>query len=255
MTSGVLDEQFLKRALCELTEVTRTSQGYEVTLPQAYATGNIVSVTVSRTTEGYIVHDNSYAAMALQRTGTPKLQQMVEGARDAIKYYGCELVEMRVTRRCTSLDEVALAMVLVGCGSRLIADQALSTDRMPMFDFRAQLLGRVTGIVGEDRVRTNTPVTGHLGSKYRIAATVITADGRKPMAFIEPLSDPQALSRKFKEFYDIGQNSDYADVERVAVLDDSKSFPTGDTLLMQEVSTLVRYSDSATLFAQWGTVQ
>lgn len=249
-----IDERSLKAAICDFTEVTRTSQGFEVSLPQAYATGNIVTVVVSTVPEGFVVHDNSYAAMALEKTGTARLRQLVEEVREPLAYYGCELIEMRVTRHCATADEVALAMVLVGCGSRLIADKALATEKMPMFDFRAKLLGRVRDIVGTERVRTNAPVEGHLGSKYKIAATITARGSAEPIAFVEPLSDPNSLPRKFKEFYDIGLNTAYSDVQRVTVLDDSKTFPTGDTLLMQEVSTLVRYSDSAALFAQWETV-
>ena len=250
-----INDRFLKAALCDFTMVERTSQGFEVSLPQAYATGNIVTVVVAQVPEGFVVHDNSYAAMALEKTGAVRVQHLVEEVREPLAYYGCELSEMRVMRRCASTDEIALAMVLVGCGSRLIADKALATVRMPMFDFRAKLLGRVTDIVGSDRVRTNATVEGHLGSRYKIAATVVARDSTKPIAFVEPLSDPNSLPRKFKEYYDIGLNTAYSDVERITVLDDSKAFPTGDTLLMQEVSTLVRYSDSAKLFAQWETIQ
>lgn len=250
-----LDERTLKAAICDFTEVNRTSQGFEVSLPQAYATGNIVTVIVSQVSDGFVVHDSSYAAMALQKSGTSRFSQMIEEVRKPLEHYGCELSDMRVTRRCTAADEVPLAMVLVGCASRLIADRALDSEKLPMFDFRAKLLGRVTDIFGSDRIRMNTAVEGHLGSRYKIAATVTARESAKPIAFVEPLSDPNSLPRKFKEFYDIGLNSAYVDVQCVTVIDDSKAFPAGDMLLMQEVSTLVRYSDSAALFAQWETVQ
>ncbi|MDB5689101.1 MAG: hypothetical protein JWL91_977, partial [Sphingomonas bacterium] len=60
---------------------------------------------------------------------------------------------------------------------------------------------------------------------------------------------------RFKEFYDISLNSTYEGVSRVSVLDDSKGIATGDALLMQEVSILLRYSDAPKMFQQWATVQ
>lgn len=255
MTEAALSEKFLKSAICELTEVTRTSQGFEISLPQAYATGNVVTVIVRSDAGGFLIHDNSHAAMLLSRSGTSRLSPLIVNVRDAVAHYGCEIEDMRVYRRCASLDEVALSAILVGCASRLVADQVLQVEKAPMFDFKSKLLGRVTDIVGDARVKTNRPVIGHLGSRYKIAATVLSADEKKPLAFVEPLSEPSAIARKFKEFYDISLNSDYATIERIAVLDDSKEFPSGDTLLMQEVSTLIRYSDTANLFAQWATVQ
>nr|WP_314447428.1 hypothetical protein [uncultured Sphingomonas sp.] len=253
--TDLLSEAFLKAAICELTEVVRTSQGYEVTLPQAYASGNVVAVVIAPVGKGFVVHDNSYAAMLLERTGTSKSLTLVSDVEAAVAHYGCKLEHMRVTRSCETIDEVALSAVLVGSASRLVADQALKADRLPVFDFKSRLLGRVTEIVGERRVRTNEQVTGHLGSKYKVSTVVLDPLERQPLAFVEPISDASAVARRFKEFYDISLNPAYQRVERVSVIDDERSIPAGDVLLMQEVGALVRYSDSSKLFQRWATLQ
>lgn len=250
-----LSERFLKAAICEQTEVIATSQGYEVTLPQVYASGNVVAVTVAAEAGGFVVHDNSYAAMLLERSGTVRAASLTREVAAGVEAYGCEVVNMRVVRRCSTLDEVAISLTLVGCASRLIADQELAVDRAPLFDFKAKLLGKVTGLIGADRIEPNRDVTGHLGSRYKIAFAVLSQSNGRPIAFVEPIADPSALPRKFKEFYDISLNESYAGIERVAVLDDSKTFPPGDALLMQEVGSLVRFSDAANMVSQWATVQ
>jgi hypothetical protein len=238
-----------------MTEVTRTNQGFEVVLPQAYASGNVVAVIVAASHDGFTVHDNSYAAMLLERTGTSRAVAMANDVAASVAHYGCQLDGMRVSRRCETLDEVALSAVLVGCASRLVADQALKIDKLPMFDFKARLLGVVTDIVGSARIRTNEHVTGHLGSKYKVSTVVLDTNKRKPMAFLEPIADQNAVARRFKEFYDISLNSAYNGIERVSVIDDEKGIPTGDALLLQEVGTLLRFSDASKMFSDWARVQ
>jgi hypothetical protein len=253
--TGNLTEHFLKAAICGMTETVVTNQGFEVTLPQAYASGNVVAVIVAQLPDGFLVHDNSYAAMLLERTGTQRVVALANDVATGVAHYGCVFDGMRVTRHCDTLDEVALSAVLVGCASRLVADQALKVDKMPMFDFKARLLGVVTKIVGSQRIRTNEQVTGHLGSKYKVSTVILDRAMRKPMAFVEPIADQNAVARRFKEFYDISLNAAYSDVERVSVLDDERGIPAGDVLLMQEVGTLLRFSDASKLFQNWATLQ
>jgi hypothetical protein len=253
MSTAALSERFVKSALCEMIEASRTPQGFEVTLPQAYASGNAVAVVIAETRDGYVIHDNSYAAMLLERSGTSRAASLSADVAAAVEHYGCQIREMRVTRTCTLLDEVPLSAVLVGCASRLVADQALKVEKLPMFDFKAKLLGTVREIVGERRIRTNEQVTGHLGSNYKVSTVVLDEKQNAPVAFLEPISEQAAVARKFKEFYDISLNSAYADVERVTVIDETRDIPAGDALLMQEVSTLLRFRDAPALFRRWAT--
>lgn len=64
-----IDATALKSAVCGLTEIAAIPQGFEVTLPQVYHTGQAVVVVVSRTQSGFLIHDNSYAAMLLSGLG------------------------------------------------------------------------------------------------------------------------------------------------------------------------------------------
>lgn len=255
MKNPPLSEKLLHSAICGMIDAVRTNQGFEVSLPQAYSTGHVVSVVIAPENDGFIVHDNSNAAMVLERSGVGKPVALAREAREGVEQYGCEMAELRVVRRCKSLDEVALAAVLVGCASRLIADQALKFERLPLFDFKSRLLGKVRDVVGESRVKVNEPVTGHLGSRYKVSTVVLDRAAAAPVAFIEPIADAAAVARKFKEFYDLSLSSNYDSVERVAVIDDSKQIPTGDTLLMQEVGKVVRFADAPTMLAKFAVAQ
>lgn len=115
----------LKRAICDLTTVETIPQGLEVTLPQVYHTGQAVAVVVAQSQDGFVVHDNSYAAMLLSGLGLRPGKRLAEALLPQIAAYGCDLTELRVVRRCHSFSELAFAMAAVGCASRLIADQAL----------------------------------------------------------------------------------------------------------------------------------
>jgi len=246
------DVAALKRALCDLSEVEVTSQGFELTLPQAYHTGNAVAVVIQAEANAFYIHDNGYAAMLLETLGvrtTPALQAHLHRSVEA---YGCDLAGFRVFRRCAAWDDVAFAAVTVGCASRLIADHALKVDAPPVYDFRRALLGKVEESLGSGRIRENEEYTAQKGTSYKVTAVVLDARQSRPVAFLEPISRHQAVARKFREFYDFMMTPSLVDIERVAIYDDSQSEITaGDILLMQDVSNPVRFRDSTQRFQDW----
>lgn len=247
-------EAALKKGVCDLIAVDRTADGYELILPQAYHSGHAVAVSVIVEGDGYLVHDNSYAAMLLESLGVRATARVEAGLRSGVVSYGCELSGLRVSRRCYNVDELALAIVLVGCASRLVADHALKVDATPIFDFKSKLLGRVIDTVGQKRVRENQPYPGHSGSTYQVAAVVLDKPGGRPIAFVEAVADHNAVARRFREFYDLMQNPALVGIDRVAVYDDSRrDIAATDILLLQDVSNPVRFADSITRFTQMGT--
>jgi hypothetical protein len=194
--------------------------------------------------------------MLLESLGVKATAKLENSVRAGITAYGCEIGGMRVFRRCSDINEVPLAAVLVGCASRLIADYALKVDAAPIFDFKQKLLGRVIDTIGAKRVRENEEYPGQSGSTYRVGAVVLDAKASRPIAFVEAVADHNAVARRFREFYDLMQNPSLAGIERVAVYDDSKADINGsDVLLLQDVSNPVRYTDSGVRFAQLGTMQ
>lgn len=256
MTRQPLSEQWLHSAICDSIDVTRTSQGFEITLPQAYHSGHAVVVIVREENGKFLVHDSSYAAMLLESLGVKANARLEESLRSGIVAYGCEIVGLRVSRRCVDLADIPLSAVLVGCASRLVADQALRSDSAPIFDFKRKLIGRVIDTLGTKRVRENEEFAGHSGSTYRVGAVVLDKKAAKPIAFVEAVADHNAVARRFREFYDLMHNPALVSIDRVAVYDDAKpDINSSDILLLQDVSNPVRFRDSATRFAQLSTLQ
>jgi hypothetical protein len=250
----LISERGLRQAICDLTQIERTRDGYEITLPQAYHSGHAVVVSVRQEGDAYLVHDSSYAAMLLESLGVRASAKLETTLRSGIQSYGCETSGLRIYRRCESPADVPMAAVLVGCASRLVADQVLKADSPPVFDFKRKLLGRVIDTVGKKRVKENQDFAGHSGSTYRVAAVVLDKRHDKPIAFVEAVADHNAVARRFREFYDLKQNPALAGIDRVAVYDDSRAdINSSDVLLLQDVSNPVRFQDSATRFAQIGT--
>lgn len=250
-----LSAEALQSALCRLSVVEATNQGFEITLPQAYHSGNAVAVVVETEGDGFYVHDNGYAAMLLEGMGvqtSPKLQALL---RPSVAAYGCEIFGFRVYRRCENPADVAFAAVTVGCASRLIADHALKVDSPPLFDFKRALLGRVAETL-PGRVRQNEEFVASKGNSYHVSAVILDKFQKRPVAFLEPISSHQAVARKFREFYDFMHTPDLVDIERVAIYDESKSeITSGDILLLQDVSNPVRHRDSDSRLKAWSTVQ
>jgi hypothetical protein len=255
MINSSLNIENIKSSICNLTLVERTNQGFEVTLPQIYHNGTSVVVVIAPQVDGFIIHDNGYAAMLLSSSGFQVGKRVADAVRFPVQSYGCELDQMRVTKRCETMEQVAVSATLVGCASRLIADQSLGTPQAPMVDFKSSVISRVVSAVGVDRVRANEEVSGRLGSTYRVSTVVLNSERSNPIAFIEPIGDREAIPRRFKEFYDLSKTPGYQNIDRIAVYDDAKPLPSGDALLLQEVGSLVRFSDASRLFNSWATIQ
>lgn len=243
-------DEGLKAAICSLTSVVKTNQGFEITLPQAYHSGHAVAVVACRDGEGFLVHDNSYAALLLANVGVRTDGALQSAIANGVEAYGCALAGLRVWRKCVDEKDIAFTAVLVGCASRLIADHALKAKPQPIFDFKSSLIGKVVASVGERRVRTNEEVRGQHGSRYRVSTVVLDRAEARPIAFVEPVADREAVARRFKEFYDIKMNPAYDAVSRIAVYDDAHPLATGDALLLQDVGNLVRFTDATTRFGQ-----
>ena len=120
MSERGLTPEYIKSALCGLVEVEHGNQGFEVTLAQMYHTGHSVVIMVRPESGGFLVHDNSAAAMLLTSMGFAVGKRLTDGIRSQIAAYGCEISELRVWRLCESVDDLAVAMSLVGCASRLV---------------------------------------------------------------------------------------------------------------------------------------
>lgn len=242
--------------MCRLSVVERTNQGFEITLPQAYHTGNAVAVVVETQADGFYIHDNSYAAFLLESMGiqtSPKLQAHL---RPAVEAYGCQVFGFRIYRRCEQWDDVAFAAVTVGCASRLVADHALRVDAPPLYDFKRALLGRVADTLGRSRIRENQEFIASKGNSYQVSAVILDRHQSHPIAFLEPVSSHQAVARKFREFYDFMHTPELTDIDRVAVYDETKSeITSGDILLLQDVSNPVRHRDSDARLRAWSSVQ
>lgn len=102
-------------------------------------------------------------------------------------------------------------------------------------------------------MRTNEELNGHLGSKYQVSTVILDANLARPVAFIEPITDRDSISRRFKQFYDLSLNRAYENIDRIAIYDDAHPLPSGDALLMEEVGNLVRFVDTATRVSPWAT--
>lgn len=250
-----LSSDVIRKAICNLTEVEATQQGFEVTLPQVYSTGQAVVVVISKVGDQYEVHDNSYAALLLTNAGVRVGARLAQLLSPSVREYGCDLAGMRVMRRCSNIDSLAFAMTTVGCASRLVADHALRADPAPLVDFKSSVLHAVLRAVGESRVRINEEVSGHLGGRYRVTAMVLDKARAKPVAFVEPIADREAVARRFKQFYDLSMTTSFTDVERLAVYDDNNPIPASDAMLMEEVGSIVRYADAPVRLRNWATIQ
>src|SRR5690242_1510334 len=107
-----------------LITARKTTLGVEIQMPVVYPTGHTVTVEVTVQGGHYVVHDAGFGSMSLTSAGVTLTKSLQERLSLLAKYYGCEFIEGRMSRRCT-VEQIALAAVMVANASRTVGDQAI----------------------------------------------------------------------------------------------------------------------------------
>lgn len=239
--SSKLSVSDLEAASRSLIKAKETNLGYEVELPVVYPNGQCVSVVISVSGGSYVVHDAGHGALNLTEAGLSLTKQLTARLRRLADAYGCEFVSGRMTKLCTE-QQLAIAIALVANASRAVGDQIFEQREGRLRDFRREVASAVASVVPERRVRTAAMVVGESGTSYRIANVVLASDAQTELAFVEPISDQSSVNSKFREFFDISSNEDYASVARISVYDDRISWRDGDLAVLDRVSNIVPFS-------------
>lgn len=226
-----------------LISARKTNLGIEVQMPLIYPTGDSVTVVVTVQGGDYLVHDAGFGAMYLTTAGVTMSRGLHTRLTDFARHYGCEFIEGRMSRRC-SAEQVALAMVMVANASRTVGDQMLDAKKKPMAIFKREITEVVSEVYGS-RVREDEAVKSAMGTTYKINALVLDEAERSPVAFVEAVTDEQAVNRHFREFYDLEQTPEYANVARLAIYDDRKTWRVGDMTLLERVGRVVPYKNAS----------
>lgn len=237
----------IKRALCDLTIVEANAHGFEIVLPQVYGNGETVVIVAVQEGTTFSVHDSGFGAMALEAAGVSVSARLQEELSRGVRAFGCHISHFRVYKQC-SASEVAEAAAVVGCASRFVADFALQTEARPMFDFKQQVIETLYETMGADRVRENEEVVGRSGSHYQVSAIVMDPEGIRPEAYVEAVSNHQAVARKFRALYDMMHTPEISGTPRFSVFDDSRgNITSADLSLLRDVSKTVGFRERNTL--------
>jgi len=245
LTDRAITAAELEAAIQALVSVRASNLGFEVQLPLVYPDGDTVVVTVSAEGSGYVVHDSGGGGAVLAAHGVPITAKLEQKLVRLASHYGCQFLSGRMTRRA-AVDDLSLAVVIVANASRSIGDELLVIPSVPMIDFKAEALEILRHSIGAERIKENETILGESGSKYTASALILSRDHSRPLGIVEPVKDHEAATRKFREFWDIAQNSDLSHLERISLYDDRRQWAAADLNLLQNVSNIVRLSDSRT---------
>lgn len=236
----------IKRAICELTVVTRTNIGLEVTVPVIYPDGELANVIVDRDEEGVLVHDASGGVMHLSAVGVKLTGALQSKYREFAAKYGCEFAAGRVFRRCEE-NQIGLAAALVANASKAIADQSLETKRRIETAFRDAVAARVHECGGK-RVRDNQQLKGKSGLQHRVRHVLLDGKLKRPVAFVEPSATQNVVPSHFVAFADL--KPVHPRVHRLSVCDKETLKPQHMNLL-RTVSEIATISTSGRKIAEW----
>lgn len=233
----------LHEAMASLIAVERTNLGAEVQLPLFYPNGDMVAVTVSAEQGAYVIHDAGNGVMLLNSHGMELTKKLKAKISSLASQYGCEFEYDRVSRRCT-LEDLAICAAIVANASRSVGDQILYQQERPAVDFSRDVIERAREAVGSNRIRENETFIGDSGYEYHVTAVILTEDQDHVASLLEPVKDHNAVTMKFRRFWDISKSDAHAGASMLSVYDDEKNWNGSDLILLQGVSRLVPLSDT-----------
>jgi hypothetical protein len=226
----VITPEEIEAAARAIVSVRTTNLGIEVTTPVVYPDGTLVTVAITVQGGEYVVHDAGFGAMYLNSAGIRLTRQLTHRFAELATRYGCDFIAGRMTRRCT-VEQVAMAVVMVANASRTIGDQALEIRRQAESDFRTAVVERVRDIAGSERVRENEVVRGESGRSYRIPSIVLDRSQSYPLAFVVPLPNRASIPDRFAEFFDIRKANERA--RRESIYDENSDIRPEDLRFMK----------------------
>lgn len=234
----------MRAAIVSLIDIRRTNTGgCEVQLPLFYPNGDSVTVTVHADKGEYLIHDSGNGVMVLNAHGVELSKKLGKRLAEMAHAYGCEFSGSRIAKRC-SLEDVGVCAAIVANASRSVGDQILSQPRIPLIDFRQEVLSRIRGVVGARRLRENEEFYGESGYSYKVSAVILDPTEARPVALVEPIKDHEAATKKFREFYDLSRSAPLLNTARLSLYDDKKAWNQSDLILLQDVSNVVRLADA-----------
>lgn len=231
----------LEAASRSLVTARETNLGFEVELPVVYPNGQRVAVVINVAGGAYVVHDAGMGAMYLTDAGVSLTKEISGRLRKLADTYGCEFISGRMTKSCSE-KQLAVAIALVANASRAVGDQIYEQREGRVRDFRREVATTVARTVSDTRLKKSAMIVGESGTSYRVSNIVLAMDKQSELAFVEPISDQTAVDRRFREFFDIARNDEYANVHRISVYDDRMSWRDGDLAVLNKVSNIVPYS-------------
>jgi len=134
----------------------------------------------------------------------------------------------------------------VANASRSVGDEVLEARRRSESDFIMAVADTLRDAVGSRRVRTNEQFTGESGAHYRVHNVILDPAENEAIAFVEPLASRASVSQRFMEFHDLRPVHQSANM--YAVIDDDEAVSGAHKVLLQQVCSLVAYSQSRETF-------
>ncbi|WP_299443928.1 hypothetical protein [uncultured Rhodospira sp.] len=239
-----LDPKTLEAAARALISTHETDGGVEVSLPVVYPSGQAVSVVVTMDRGGYVVHDASIGSMYLTSMGVKMTKRLREKLDRYARAYGCEFLSGRVSTTCT-VDQVAVAMVLVANASRAIGDEGRVADELTAASFDKKVGDALREIVGQ-RLREREQIVGNSGKTYRIGHVVLDSSLSEPQIFVESIANESVVPQRVAEFFDL--RDEYPSIAREAVYDDSRDWGAHHIVLIGKVSNPVPFATASNRF-------
>lgn len=244
MTQGIrqITKDELETASRSLISARQTNLGWEIELPVVYPTGQCVSVVVAVAGGDYIVHDAGFGSMYLTSAGVAMTKKLIDRLSRIAASYGCNFISGRMSRTCNE-QQLSVAIALVANASKAIGDHLAETRRRKIRDFRQEVSTVISDNLGENRKLDRDRVVGESGTTYQVNFVLLDKAEQKPIAYVEPVSDSDAVNVKFREFFDIQQNVNFSQIDRITVYDDRADWHPGDLLLLNKVSNTVAFKD------------
>lgn len=234
MAPKILTVDDVETGIRALITAEETNQGIEVAVPVAYGDGELVTVVVDQSTRELLVHDASYSAMRLAKSGVLLTPIVKHRLADFAQRYQCNFQDGRVSAPAT-IESIPAVVCLVANAARAVGDYVYELRAHIERDFRLIVFEKLREIVG-DRAQEPDEFKGKSGRRYRLPF-VLNENKTKPQNLISTVASRSSITLSFAALYDLGLA--LPETERDAIYDDEAGLKDEDRTLLRSANAEV----------------
>ncbi len=232
----------VKKAFCDLNEVTDLGDGFLVSTQCLYPSNSTVSVTIRGGENSFVISDNGGAIEEIHSSGlkqTPSDRQI----RSIINDLGLKVKDGLIYSPSVSQEEIAYASVIVANAAKAVADWGLDHLRFSApRNFRRDL-SELLQAHFHDSMKDDQPIVGFSNKPHKFGHVIYMKNDKRLL--IDPvINDSSSINARVVANMDVKMKKDER-IEQLIIYDDRIEWKSSDLNLLKVGADIIPFSNAS----------